>query len=186
VAHDLGADHHDISYSGRGVLLNYTRSNPVVFDQLFPRSMPDSVTPVWDFTSFTPDVVWMNLGGNDWDQGGPSTLPPDLTAFTNKYIALATLVRSKYPNAHIFCSITPSLNDVYPVGWNALTNMRVAIANVVRARAAAGDAKIYAYEFARANYRADLSGCDHHGNLELNRRMADEVIAQITSKTGWP
>jgi lysophospholipase L1-like esterase len=185
VAHDLNADHHDISVSGKGVLLNYERADTVVFDQLFPRTMPNDALPAWIFSNFTPDVVWMNLGGNDWDQESPSTATPDVTAYTNKYLALAALVRSKYPSAHFFCSITPALNDDYPVGWNALSNQRAVIANVVNTRTAAGDTKIYAYEFARAVQSTDLTGCSFHSNLALHRKMADQVIVQIKSKTGW-
>lgn len=177
VANALNADHHDLSASGKGVLLNYHRADPVVFERLFVRAMPEDEALSWDFSSFTPDVVWMNLGGNDWDRESSSSPRPDLAAYTKKYGELVALVRSKYPSAHFFCSITPSLND-------ALTGQRAAIANVVGARIAAGDTKIYAYEFARAT-ESDLTGCDYHTNLALHRKMADEVIAQIKARTGW-
>jgi lysophospholipase L1-like esterase len=188
VAHDLAADHHDVSFSGKGVLLNYKRSDSIVFDQLYERTMPLVAANDWAFTSFTPDVVWIMLGGNDWDQDSstmPAASPPDVTLFTNKYIALAARVRAKYPGAHVFCAIAPSMNDDFPAGWNALTNMRTAIAGVVAARKNAGDAKIYAYEFNRAVYPGDLTGCGFHANLGLHRKMADEAIAQIKAKTKW-
>lgn len=186
VAHDLNADHHDISVSGKGVLVNYARADHVVAEDYFMRSMPnDGPAPPWVFSNFSPDVVWINMGGNDWDQESPITPPPNLVAYTNKYLQLVELVRSKYPSAHIFCSVTSSLNDGYPMGWNVLTNQRAVIAKVVSTRAAAGDTKIHAYEFSRAHYPEDLSGCDYHTNLDLHRRMADEVIAQIKAKTGW-
>jgi lysophospholipase L1-like esterase len=196
-AHDLDADHHDISFSGKGVLLNYTRSDAVVFDELYPRAMPGAAAPAWAFAEPAPHVVWITLGGNDWDQDR-STIPwasaPDVAQFTSKYVALAALVRSKYPDAHVFVAIAPSLNDDYPydvvnaanVSWKALTNMRSAVASVVATRAAAGDTKIYAYEFTRADHDADLTGCSYHANLALHRRMADEVLVQVRAKTGWP
>jgi lysophospholipase L1-like esterase len=191
VAHDLGADHHNVSCSGRGVLLNYMRADTVVFDQYFPRTMATVPAADWVFTSFSPDVVWIMLGANDWNQEAPSTAPPDLTLFTNKYIALAALVRSKYPTAHVFCSIAPSINDAFPVvspgvSWNALTNMRTALGNVIAARANLGDTKFYTYEFTRADQTTEMTGCAYHPNLALHRKMADEVIAQIKAKTLWP
>jgi lysophospholipase L1-like esterase len=191
VAHDLGADHHNVSYSGRGVLLNYTRADTVVFDQYFPRTMATVQAADWIFTSFSPDVVWITLGANDWDKEAANTAPPDLTQFTNKYIALAALVRSKYSTAHVFCSIAPSINDDYPVvspgvSWNALTNMRAALSNVIAARASLGDTRFYAYEFTRADQATDMTGCAYHPNLALHRKMANEVIAQIKAKTSWP
>jgi lysophospholipase L1-like esterase len=191
VAHDLDADHHDVSYSGRGVLLNYTRTDTIVFDQLFPRTTATVAVNDWLFTRFSPDVVWITLGGNDWDKETATTDPPDLTQFTNKYIALTALVRSKYPAAHVFCSIAASINDDYPVvspgvSWNALTNMRTALADVVTARASAGDTKLYTYEFTRANHDLELTGCAFHPGLALHRKMADEAIVQIKAKTMWP
>ncbi len=185
VAHDLNADHHDISISGKGVLVNYERTDPVVAEDYFLRSMPNEPHPAWDFSRYSPDVVWINMGGNDWDQESPETPAPNLDAYTAKYLRLVEIVRSKYPSAHIFCSVTSSLNDGYPAGWNVLTSQRAAIASVVGARVAAGDTKVYAYEFARAKYPEDLSGCDYHTNLDLHRRMANEVLAQIKAKTGW-
>jgi lysophospholipase L1-like esterase len=183
VATDLGADHHNVSYSGKGVLLNNLRSDLVLYDQLFPRSLHEGPQD-WNFANFTPDVVWMMLGSNDWDEGTPPSMP-DPTAFTNKFISLAALVRSKYPSAHIFFAIAPSLNDDYPPGYQALTNMRNAMAATVTARAAAGDNKTYVYEFDRTNYPTDVTGCGYHANLAMHRKMADQVIAQIKAKTGW-
>jgi len=184
VAHDLGADHHDTGISGRGVLLNYDRSDSVVFDQYFPRTLPASPAAIWTFASFVPNVVWIMLGGNDWDAETPSTPAPDLAQFTAKYASLVSTVRTKYPAAHVFVAIAPSLNDDYPVGYAALSNMRTALGNVVAGRVAAGDNKVYAYEFARAT-GADLTGCGYHANLGLHRKMADEAILQIKAKTGW-
>jgi lysophospholipase L1-like esterase len=190
VAHDLAADHHDVAFSGKGVLLNYVRTDTVVFDQLYSRTMPGGATNDWVFGSFTPDVVWIALGANDWDKAEGAS-KPDLAQFTAKYLALATLVRSKNATAHVFCTIAPSLSDDYPTdpgppvtSWNALTSMRTAIADVVAARKNAGDTRIYAYEFNRA-VSGDLTGCGFHANLGLHRKMADQAIVQIKAKTGW-
>ena len=63
--------------------------------------------------------------------------------------------------------------------------MRSAMAAVVANRSAAGDTKIYAYEFTRAIYPTDLTGCGFHANLGLHRKMANEAMVSIKAKTGW-
>jgi len=184
VAKDLAADHHDISISGKGVLVNNYRPDPVVFDQLFPRTQPAVALADWTFASFVPDVVWLMLGANDWDSGEPTPSQPNATAFNAKYDDLVVLVRSKYPNAHFFMAIAPSLNDDYPVGYAARTKMVNAIDAVLAAHPT--DTKLYKGTITPAVYPTDLTGCGFHTNLAKHRAMADEVIPQIKLKTGWP
>jgi lysophospholipase L1-like esterase len=185
VALALGADHHDLSWSGRGVLWNNDRAgDPDVFAVVYPRTLPLVPGSTFDFTSFVPDVVWITLGGNDWDQPNPGDPPPDPAAFEAKYAELVTLVRSKRPSAHVVCAVASSLNDDYPPGYLAYTHVKTALGDVVAARNAAGDAKIYVFEFARAS-PSDLTGCESHPNVQKQKAMADEAVAFIKAKTGW-
>ncbi len=186
VAIDLGADHHDIAYSGKGVYWNYARAaDDQVFGLLYPRTLPNDQPSTWDFTRFDPDVVWIALGGNDWDQPNAGDPPPPYDQFVAKYDALVGAVRAKHPAAHVVCAVATSLNDDYPVGYNAYTNVKNALAQIVAARAAAGDAKIYTFEFTRADVATDLTGCEYHPNPMKHRAMANEAIAFIRTKTGW-
>ena len=93
-------------------------------------------------------------------------------------------MRSKHPNAHFICAVAPSLGDGYPVGYDAYTNVKTAVNDVVSAHAAAGDTKIYAFEFTRSQ-GADVTGCQSHPNAMKHRAMANEAIVLIKSKTGW-
>lgn len=185
IAKDLGADHHNLSASGKGVLRNYYRPDTEVFSVIYPRTLPFTGGSAWDFTQYTPDVVWMTLGGNDYDVFNNDP-PPDFNAFQTKYGELVTLVRSKHPNAHIFCAVATSLSDTYPVGYNAYTNVKTAVGNVVAAKSSGGDAKVHFFEFTRAVTATDLTGCGYHPNAAKHRAMADEAIAFIKSKVaGW-
>ncbi|HEY8079436.1 MAG TPA: SGNH/GDSL hydrolase family protein [Labilithrix sp.] len=185
VANALAADHHDIAYSGKGVYWNYARAvDDQVFGLLYPRALPNDETSTWDFTAFSPDVVWITLGGNDWDQPNPGDPAPPYASFVAKYDALVGDVRAKHPAAHVVCAVAASLNDDYPVGYAAYTNVKNAVTQVVSTRSAAGDAKIYTFEFTRAT-DADLTGCEYHPNPMKHAAMAAEAIAFIKSKTGW-
>ncbi|MBS2012578.1 MAG: hypothetical protein JST00_06820 [Deltaproteobacteria bacterium] len=183
VAQELGADHHNVSISGKGIFWNLNRGEADVAKDVFVRTLQGGAAD-WVFTRFVPDVVWMMLGSNDYDTGNPPG-PPAYDDVKNAYVALVALVRSKYPAAHIFLATAPNLNDDYPVGYAARTNVRNASAAAVAARAAAGDTKVYAYDFTRSDYPGDQTGCGFHVNLAKSRSMADEAKAQIRAKTGW-
>lgn len=180
-AETLGADHHTIGYSGKGVLQNYNRADTEVFELLFPRTLPQSTNPQWNFTQFVPDVVWLSLGGNDWDIPTPNAPPPALSDFQNAYQALVVQVRAAHPNAHIFLGVATSLNDDYPHGYHAYTNVKTALNNVI---AQLADPKIYLHDFARAN-STNLTGCDYHPNPAWSQSMATEVVDAIKDKTHW-
>ncbi len=181
----LQADHHNLAQSGIGVFLNYVRTDPNVMEVVYTRALPNTPGSTYDFTRFEPDVVWITLGGNDWGGENPD-LPAPLTMaqFQAKYAQLVALVRSKRPTAHLVCAVGASLSNDYPVGYNAYANVKTAIQNVVAARAAGGDTKIYAYEFARA-VTADKTACAYHFNAAKHASLASETVAFLKSKTGW-
>lgn len=189
VAKDLGGDHHNLSVSGKGLYQNNYRPDLDVYSLVYPRIIPFTNGSTWSFADYTPDVVWMTLGGNDYDDpdGNPMNAPdaPPFAAFQAKYDEMVTLIRTKHPAAHIFCAVAPSLDDGYPPGYNAYTNVKTAAANVVAAKNGAGDTKVYYFEFTRSQ-QGDLTACDGHPNVAKHRAMADEAIAIIKQKTMWP
>jgi lysophospholipase L1-like esterase len=181
----LGADHHNLAQSGVGVLLNYVRADPNVMEILYTRALPGTPGSTYDFTKFDPDVVWITLGGNDWAGEDPDAPAPlTMAQFQAKYSQLVALVRTKRPGAHLVCAVGASLSNDYPVGYNAYTNVKTAITNVVAARTTAGDTKIYTYEYARAT-AADRTACAYHFNAAKHASLATETVAFIKSKTGW-
>lgn len=185
IAADLDADHHNLAASGKGLYWNYYRPDTTVYSVIYPRTLPFVGGSAWNFANYTPDVVWMTLGGNDYSQPSAGDPAPPFATFQTKYDEMVTLIRTKHPAAHIFCAVAPSLQDGYPAGYNAYTNVKTAMNNVVSAHAAAGDTKIYAFEFTRSQ-NADLTACEFHPNAAKHRAMADEAIVAIKAKTGWP
>lgn len=179
----LKADYHHLGASGKGVLRNYSPTDTEVFSVLYDRSSQFIAGSKWDHKAFQVDVVFIVLGGNDYSLSS-NTAPPDREAFENKYLELVKLVRSRQPNAHIFCGIAPSLKDNYPAGYNTYTNIKMTITNVSAAMAKVGDEKVYPFEFSRST-AADLTGCVYHPNITKHQSMAAEALVAIKSKTGW-
>ncbi|QUS47094.1 hypothetical protein [Salmonella enterica] len=120
----------------------------------------------------------MTLGGNDYDQPAPGDPPPPFASFQAKYDEMVVLIRNKHPTAHVFCAVAPSLQDNYPVGYNAYTSVKTAASNVVTKYTGLGDTKLYFFEFTRST-NADVTACDGHPNATKHHAMADEAIAQI-------
>ncbi len=181
----LSADHHDLGFAGKGVLRNYDANDTQVFSLLYPRTLPETAASVWSYARFPAHVVWMTLGGNDWDNPG-NRPPPDLAAFQTKYAELVALVRAAQPQAQLVLAVAPSLSDDYPPGYNALTNMTTALTNVRNARIAAGDANVHLHVFTRTTYPDDVTGCEYHPNAAFHAKLGVEVAAKIKAITGWP
>ena len=182
IAEDLLADHHNLGASGKGLYYNNYRPDTDVFSLLYQRAGVYLGAPLWSYADYSPDVVWIALGGNDFD--GPQ--PPDpapLNVFKAKYDELVSTIRAQHANAHIFCSVAPSLKDTFPAGYNAYTNVKTAAQSVVNARAGA-DPKIYFFEFTRSG-NGETTACDGHVNIAKHRAMADEALVLIKLKTGW-
>ncbi len=183
VATAFGADHQNLAYSGYGVYWSYDREGPV-FASVYPRTLATVPGSTWSFASFEPDVVWITLGGNDWDQPDPGDPPPALGDFEAAYDSLVETVRAEHPNAYIVCAIAPSLNDSYPSvpPYDALSNMETALLWEVAQHPS--DQKLSYFEFARAT-AAELSGCGSHPGVAEQSSLAEQAIMVIASLTGW-
>jgi lysophospholipase L1-like esterase len=180
----LNAESANISYSGKGLIRNEV-PNTQVFTPLYLQAIPMPGAPAWDF-AVEPDVVWITLGANDWEPGpNGDRPPPDANEFKTKYGELVALVRSKYPDAQIVCAVQGMLNDDWPVGWNALTNVRTILQAVVNERHLASDLKVQYHELPRAT-ESDLTGCDSHPNVAFHEKAAASVAAKLREITGWP
>ena len=66
----------------------------------------------WNFNQFTPKVVSIALGTNDFSNGDgvKKRLPFDSAAFISSYVQFVQLVKSKYPGAQIALLSSPMIN----------------------------------------------------------------------------
>ncbi len=70
----------------------------------------------WDFSSYVPDVVVLDLGYNDLGNGTSETL------FTEAYTAFVAEIRSHYADAYIFCCAGAMKGVGNPARLDALTS----------------------------------------------------------------
>lgn len=182
----LGAEVHGTVYSGKGLVKNIWRPDKETLPVLFFRSNPLDPSSTWDF-SWTPEVVVVMAGGNDFSLGLPDESeggPPSPDEFTSGYRAFVDTLRTKYPDAHLFLSVSPSVKDDEPAGRYARTNILAATSTIASERRAAGDRRVHAFSPGVATPR-ELTGCDSHGNPDLHVRLANEYAAVVRRELDW-
>lgn len=111
-ARHFNAQYHCTSKSGIGVLVSWF---PMIMPEMYNRLNPNNEHSKWDFSSYQPDVVVINLGENDASLiGHPEnehfkyrfgTQKPSTSTIIEAYQKFYGTIRSKYPNATIICAL---------------------------------------------------------------------------------
>jgi lysophospholipase L1-like esterase len=169
-ARALGAEHVTVAWSGKTI---------DEMRDLWDRTLPKVKESRWDFLSWVPDAVVVNLGTNDFAQGTVNR-----PAFVASYVKMLEKVRAKYPQAQIVAALGPMLSDTYPPGARALSNARAYTSEAVDTVRARGDARVSMIEFATQDPN-DGYGCHFHPNLATHRKMASRLAPALAATLGW-
>jgi lysophospholipase L1-like esterase len=181
----LSADLNATIYSGKGLVRNIWRSDPVTMPIVYKRANPIDQSSVFDLSSFVPDVIVMMMGGNDFALGQPEDNgPTPLPEFTQATRDMVTTFRSYAPQAHVFLVVSPSVSDDAPPGRQSRTNVTTAFDTVASERAAAADPRVYSVAPPIAP-ASELTGCNGHGNPAFHVRVAEQLGVMVKQKTGW-
>jgi len=173
VARQLDAEYVAVAVSGRGVYRNYSDGSgdhlPVIYDKTLP---DDAAAPAWDFTRYTPDVVVVNLGTNDFSPPGP-----DHEQFKAAYTSFLSNLRGHYPSALLLAVVGPMLSDGFPAGVQAWTTIQSDVSGVVSELTAQGDANVH---YLALTPQSPPYGEDYHPTIATHQGMAQVVAAEIT------
>lgn len=169
-AEQLGADAHIVAISGRGAIYNYDDNPEPHMLGHFDLALPDTLG-AWDHSRWTPDAVVVALGTNDF-----STIDPG-TGFAGNYATLLNRIASEYPTAQLFSVTGPLLTDERGV------RMRKGIEEGI-SRVAKRGVEVELVELSLAE-EGHKWGCNYHPGPDSNRRMANDLVEAIISKTGW-
>ena len=161
------------SVSGIGVYRNNNTEGPTMPQVYQKTSLSNNDNELWNFQKYTPQVVGIELGTNDFDSGDASNPRPafDSARFVQAYIPFVQLVQAKYPNARIVLLSSPMLRDA---NNTLLQHCLTAVKNTVDAKAP-GNKPIALYFF---NAIA-LHGCDGHPSVEDHAQLAEELTPVI-------
>jgi lysophospholipase L1-like esterase len=181
-ARNLNAQYSCIAYSGRGLYRNFSGSTKGVVPELYDQVIPDDASLTWDHHKFTPDVIVVNLGTNDYSAEATN---PDYKvgqAYTDAYHALLSKLRVYYPNAAMICHIGVMMNDQYPEGAKAWTRIQTDIKAIVAAKNKSGDEKIYYY---KSDPQKAPFGEDYHPTAATHAAVANGLTNFIKSVVSW-
>jgi lysophospholipase L1-like esterase len=93
----FSADHRNIAVSGMGISTGWVEKKS---GQIWDRLYPSVSSPHADLHTWTPDIVFVNLGENDdsFPRAHGQPFPAD---FTDRYVALVGAIRKGYPKSQI-------------------------------------------------------------------------------------
>lgn len=94
----LEAECHIISYSGFGIIRDYLGNEQNTLPAKYDLTIPEE-EEVWDFSTWTPQLVGINLGTNDFSFG----TVPNRGRFTDAYADFIKRILKNYPEAYILC-----------------------------------------------------------------------------------
>lgn len=178
-AEELDADLHLVSWSGNGLISQWI---PPEKDE------PETTSPLmlkvynktdiagykyygqeeaqdFDFDSFVPQVVVINLGTNDFSYTRGKA--DRVAAYKTAYKELLSCIRQHRPDAHIFCTLGVMGQD-----------LDATVAEIV---AESGDEKMYFVEYDEHMGETDR-GSDWHPCKACQKKMADLLVSVIKEK----
>jgi len=169
VARALDMDYMINGFSGIGIYRSTRDEYPLMKDVYESAFLgPDPSSPRWDFKKFTPDIVSICLGTNDFSDGGGMTprAPFDPEKFIPAYVDFLKMVHGHYPAAHIIITNTPML----PPELNEILTQCI---DAIKLKAEAeGIVPISIFSFSKMY----VNGCGGHPSVEEQGKMAEEFV----------
>ena len=172
VARALDADVSVLAASGWGAYRDNLGNLNNVLSTVYSNTLGTQSSPPWSFVR-KPQAVVINLGTNDFALSDPGA-----TNFENAYTNLLMTIRSKYPDAYIFCALGPLM------GGTGLASARSDIQAVIASANARGDSKVRFIEFPPENTTLG-TGCQYHPNVAEDSIMAGMLAPAIRTALGW-
>ncbi|MBQ3162168.1 MAG: GDSL family lipase [Oscillospiraceae bacterium] len=168
-----------ISWSSIGVYSSDTKTDEINDSWLMPmlygytdigieNSLGIDEHAEWDFSSFPPDVIVVNLGTNDnfYTKG----IPERVDGFKAAYEKFVRKIRALNPHSHIICTLGMMGAELYPAIEETVQKL--------------DDDKVYALGF-DVQRDEDGIGCENHPNSVTHNKAAIKLAEKISKITGW-
>ncbi|MEZ4772644.1 MAG: SGNH/GDSL hydrolase family protein [Bacteroidia bacterium] len=165
-ARNLNAQYVSVCFSGRGMIQNYNRSQSGTMPELYQTIIPGEDSLKWNFQSWIPDIVVINLGTNDFAHENPNA-----SKFVTTCANFLKTIRGNYPEAAIVCLSGPMMTN--DGARKPLGTLQRHIDEAIAILAAGGEKKIYRFDLTS---QGPLGyGCDWHPNLAQHQLNAEEL-----------
>lgn len=165
----FGAEVQTVCHSGRGLVRNYGDGPGTNMTDRYVQTFDEADASVmWDFNRFTPDIVVIYLGTNDFSKNAH----PTIEAWCNQTRRLIGIIREKYgevPVLMVASKASDLLGDFVEQGVKTC-----------------GFKKVYwtSIQDMAHNSTSEL-GASWHPNYKGQRKVASCMIPYISTITGW-
>lgn len=115
------AEYLAVAYSGRGMVRNFANRPGKTLPEMYNDTLPDcNCAQQWDHTRWSPDIVTINLGTNDFSEGivPGKTLTTLREKFRKRTIEFVHHIASHHPKASIILVAGPMMNNNEPAHCN--------------------------------------------------------------------
>ncbi len=173
-ARNLHAEHHTVSLSGIGIMVSwFDFTMKEYFDQINAAGNNNSR---WDFTSWTPDIVVINLFQNDsWLVTDPKVISPIPTdeKIIQAYVDFINTIRLHYPNKPIICALGSMNITQTESKWPNYVETAVSRIKEMDSKANI-DTVLFEY-----------TGYKKHPRVHQHQRNAEKLTERIKAKLQW-
>ncbi len=156
------------SVSGIGIYRNWNSEGPTMPQVYEKLDFQENRSENWDFKTYTPAVVSIALGTNDFSNGDGKSLrkPFDDSVFVANYIKFVQLIKGKYPKAKIALLSSPMVKG----------ESRLKLQNCIDRVQAEIDELYPAQKVAKFFFEPmDARGCTGHPSVEDHLILAEQL-----------
>ncbi len=171
-AREVNADYVAIAASGKKL----HPDNTIV--SLYDRVLANAGTPKWDFSSWIPDAVVINLATNDFSKENPEE-----SAWIAAYVDFIKQIQSRYPKAVVYCTLGPMISN-WPGDRKPRTVLLGHFEKIVAQANAAGGAGVHFVDFGTQAQHHGI-GAQWHPSVKTHSLMADKLVAAFKRDLGW-
>ena len=175
-ARHFKAENYCLAKAGIGITISWF---PMIMSQMFDKLNPSDSTSLWNFSSYTPEIVVINVFQNDsWLIEKPNhpqfiakfgTVKPSKEFIIRAYAEFVEKIRRKYNQAHIICALGNMDAARVDSPWPGYVEEAVKRLN---------DSKMHVLIFPFKNTPG-------HPKAGEQKEMADQLIAFIEKEMGW-
>lgn len=173
-ARAVNADYVCIAWSGKKLWPDNTIVS--IYDRIAPNV---SGSAKWDFSTWVPDVVVINLGTNDFN----AKANPEEAGWVAAYVKFIGEIRARYPQAPIYLGVGPMLSN-WPGERKPRTTILGYLEKVVAEANAAGGPMVRLIDFG-VQMQHNGIGAQWHPSVKTHSIMAEKLAAAFRADLGW-
>ncbi|MET0263732.1 MAG: SGNH/GDSL hydrolase family protein [Rariglobus sp.] len=172
-ARAVNADYVCIAWSGKKLWPD----NSIV--SLYDQVAPSASKAKWDFAQWTPDIVVINLGTNDFN----AKENPEEAGWVDAYVKFIKRIQSNYPKATIYCTVGTMISE-WPGARKPRSTILGYLNKVIEQTNVAGSPPVRLVDFGVQAQHHGI-GAQWHPSVKTHSIMADKLVAAIKQDFAW-